>query len=92
MPRMERFELLLLVASVGLVVVTFGIERLRRGDLGFAGRVGLGLAAGTAAALVVLALQIDLVPDEVEAIALPVVVIVLTIGAAWGTWLRLARG
>ena len=91
MTPMQRIELILLVLSAGVVVVGLAIHRIRRDRLGILGRVLIGLVAGIIAGLVVLALQMDLIPDTLEATLLPVVVAGLTAAAIWGTWHRLVR-
>jgi hypothetical protein len=91
MTGMERIELVLLVGSAAVVTVVLTIRRIRRDHLGLPGQVLIGLVTGAVAGAVVLALQIDLIPDELEAAVLPFVVVALTAAAAWGTWYRLAR-
>lgn len=53
--------------------------------------IGLGLAIGGVAALIVLSTQEDLVPDDLEAAALPFVLVAVTIGLAVGAWYRTYR-
>lgn len=91
MTGMQRIELVLLVWSAGMVVVALAIHRIRRDRLGLPARLLIGLVIGGIAGFVVLALQMDLVPDDLEATLLPVVVAGLSAAAVWGTWRRLAH-
>lgn len=50
-----------------------------------------GLTIGAIAALIVVSTQEDLIPDEVESAALPVIIVVVTIGCAVGAWYRTFR-
>lgn len=65
---MQRLELSLLVLAVLAALVAAGLLAGRRRPHGhLAVQLGLGLAIGAAAALVVLVSSVDLVPDDMEA-------------------------
>lgn len=89
---MQRVELAAIVIIASTVLVVFALDRLRRsGRQTLWLQVLVGSAIGLVAALVVLVLSVDLVPDDLETALGPVVVVVITGVAIAGSAIRLAR-
>jgi hypothetical protein len=89
---MQRVELISIFAIALAVLATISIARSRVGDHGNPYlQIFSGLLVGGVAAFIVLVLNVDLVPDDLEAAAGPWVVVLITLGIATGTVIRLAR-
>lgn len=89
---MQRLELAVLVVAALVVLAAVGLALGRRDGHGhFRAQLLLGAAIGVAAALVVLVLSVDLVPDQIEATLRPWVVVAVTVVMIGGLVLRAAR-
>lgn len=53
--------------------------------------LAIGLAIGGISALIALSTQMDMIPDDIEAAALPFVIVAVTIGCIVGAWYRTFR-
>jgi len=89
---MQRVELLIIFATVAGVLILLALRRSRDGEHGGPVlQVVVGSAIGLTAAFIVLVLNVDLIPDQVESTIGPFVVVAITSIAIVGTVLRLAR-
>lgn len=89
---MQRLELLVLFIAALVVLAAVGLAVGRRDGHGhLRAQLLLGTAIGVTAALVILVLSVDLVPDQLEATVRPWVVAVVTVVMIGGLVLRIAR-
>lgn len=89
---MQRVELLVIVGVVFAVLIVIALGQARTGAHGRRSlQLLVGAVVGLTAAFIALVLNVDLVPDRVETVIGPFVVIGVTAIAVVGTALRLAR-
>jgi len=86
---------ILLIVGAGLVflvaraLATPGAVLHDRVASGWA--IGIGVVVGIACALIALSTQMDMVPDDLEAAVLPLVIIVVSVALGIGAWYRTFR-
>ncbi|OGN88266.1 MAG: hypothetical protein A2X23_04300 [Chloroflexi bacterium GWC2_73_18] len=88
---MQRIELIALAGIVlsGLAVVA--ARRFHAPSRSTGLQLALGLVPGVLGTFLVLVSRVDLVPDELEAAAIPVLVVLITVGAVMVTIYRFRR-